>query len=755
MLVTLAVLLLMMTVIVQIFQAATSALNAAQVYQQLDNQLRLLDSTIRSDLGGVTCRMTPPNDPRNNPGYFEYGENEFADVQGEDSDDYIRFTAKAPAGRPFTGRMWVPPAVPISQMTATQLQNYFSSQPISITSEYAEIIYFLRNGNLYRRVLLVAPERQRSMATSVSPQALPAPYVSNNAWTYTDPATGPPPTTTNYPFSPVALGSNQVSWQGVNDLSAHPAPRGSPPTNNPNSVILNTLGDLTNRENRSFYQRFADDFWSLALAGPGQDGLSDDRNGDNVPDYYPTFYPSVLPVVGGGTGPPQDSGGNPIQLVCEPGYPNNPRQTAAMNTMAFPYVFPVAYSTPQILNVNGGTAPYGWIHSPGPQVNIGTVAPTPVTFDGNANGTTLDYLHNLNHNPLDLGDNLSISPPNLSPPNVYYQTWWGFPTWRETLSPNWTDPTWQINTNGSQPLGLAYQVGNPAPLLVANTSQMLPDMTATYRSNPQLFNDQLPNNAAPNPNGFFPYVAGQPPALWSTYSWEDDLIMTGVRSFDIKVYDDTLAGYADLGWGDDVRTYSLDNSQYPPPQTTPPFLIGTPNPALVGLPGFTVTPFPNWGFTVVTPYLYKNNQYYDLFNQTFAHEGRMPPLVSDNRYDAQFGPATYLPTTSPYLPVNPGGTYTGNVGDSNPAVFRLRRVWDSWSTEYTQAPGTGVSPAAAAPPFYPSFPAGPPFTPPIYPSYPPPYPAPLRGIQIQIRVTDPTNQRIKSLTIRQDFTDKL
>ena len=107
MLVTLAILLLMMTVIVQIFQAATGALNAAQVYQELDNQLRLLDSTIRSDLGGVTCKLTPPNDPKNNPGYLEYGENEFADVQGEDSDDYIRFTAKAPAGRPFTGRMWI------------------------------------------------------------------------------------------------------------------------------------------------------------------------------------------------------------------------------------------------------------------------------------------------------------------------------------------------------------------------------------------------------------------------------------------------------------------------------------------------------------------------------------------------------------------------------------------------------------------------------------------------------------------------
>src|SRR5271157_3058465 len=135
MLVTLAILLLMMTAIVKIFQAATGALSSAQAYQELDNQLRLLDSTIRSDLGGVTARLTPPNNPQNNQGYLEYGENEFADVQGEDADDYIRFTAKAPAGRPFTGRMWVPPPIPISSMSAAQFQNYLATQPITINSE--------------------------------------------------------------------------------------------------------------------------------------------------------------------------------------------------------------------------------------------------------------------------------------------------------------------------------------------------------------------------------------------------------------------------------------------------------------------------------------------------------------------------------------------------------------------------------------------------------------------------------------------
>ena len=48
----------------------------------------------------------------------------------------------------------------------------------------------------------------------------------------------------------------------MNDLSAHPAPPGPIRTLCPthNSVVLNTLADLTNRENRWAYQRFANDF---------------------------------------------------------------------------------------------------------------------------------------------------------------------------------------------------------------------------------------------------------------------------------------------------------------------------------------------------------------------------------------------------------------------------------------------------------------------------------------------------------------
>jgi hypothetical protein len=125
-----------------------------------------------------------------------------------------------------------------------------------------------------------------------------------------------------------------------------------------------------------------------------------------------------------------------------------------------------------------------------------------------------------------------------------------------------------------------------------------------------------------------------------------------------------------------------------------------------------------------------NNTNFEPIAHTFAHEGRIPPLTTDVRIDPQFPSFKY------------------NVGDDQSSVQRLRRVWDSWSTDYTQAPGTGFNPTT-------KLPVGPPWTKPVYPSYPAPYPLALRGLQIQIRVVDPRNERIKMLTIRQDFSDKL
>ena len=151
MLVVVALVVLMMVILVQIFQAALGAMAVSRTTQELDVVLRAIDSMIRSDLAGSTARMTPPNDPARKSGYFEYIENAPADIQGEDTDDILAFTTKAPEGQVFTGRQWLGP--PANQ----------AIQPITITSQVAEIIYFVRNNNLYRRVLLVAPERAASI----------------------------------------------------------------------------------------------------------------------------------------------------------------------------------------------------------------------------------------------------------------------------------------------------------------------------------------------------------------------------------------------------------------------------------------------------------------------------------------------------------------------------------------------------------------------------------------------------------------
>jgi hypothetical protein len=703
MMVAVGLLVLMMTVIVSVFQSATGAIQEQRAYAALDQDLRRLDSMIRMDLAGVTARMTPPNDPGQNQGYFEYSEGALADSQGEDSDDTLRFTAKAPDGQPFVGNVWLPNSIPATDPLYMNVA-LPTLRPVRVTSQYAEIVYFLRNGNLYRRVVLIKPQ----LASTMTGAAVP-PFVGNSP---TDPELydhlftpndrGFNPTVFGFRtniFAPATefVGSGNagtmtlggfpfVGWLGMNDLSARPSafPTGylgyPDPTQIPISTYapaLNTLGDLTKRENRIFNPRAADDWVNnsqpTTLLVP--DGLPDDENdmdgdvsngfeGDGVPDWPSILYPSIFSPTNAITG---------NQLVFEL---NNfgvaattPRMAPHLDNAAFPFVYPNAYSVADFPGTSTGQ-----VHSLDP-----TVSPV-----GNGSdpyfGTYISPPYN--HNPVDVGDSL----PAPGGP----QTWWGFPTWRETMSPYWLDPIKRLNdppaatyfsaflgpmagadgsAAGFQSPGLSYRAA-----INGGARFWLPPLNsaATPYPNPQPFADA-------SGSGFF--------ALPPDAVWEEDLIATGVRSFDVKALDPNAKminpatgtivylppGYYDLGYGN--------------------MLTGT-NP---------------------------------LFLDSFAHEGRMPPLTTDYRSNPQF------PALEP------------NIGDDNATVVRLRRVWDSWSTSYTNVPSV------------PRIPFNGPLAglPPTFPSYPAPYPAPLRGIQIQIRLASPDGQRVRTLTIQQDFTDKL
>ncbi|MFO0951910.1 MAG: hypothetical protein U0835_12315, partial [Isosphaeraceae bacterium] len=498
-----------------------------------------------------------------------------------------------------------------------------------------------------------------------------------------------------------------VSWQGVNDLSARPSNTNlRANVSNTNSsgfasyVVLNTLGDLTNRENRFAYQRFVNDIFPIGgVTGNGAngngDGLPDDTNADAVHDLWPSLYYNMWNA----------ARGNQPALLNVPGtfpWTNGPLSGSLnADNMAFPYVYPGAYSTP-----HSASAAVGWIHSPDPGNNQNTIA----------------LLNALNHNPIDIGDSLPL--PTTT------ETWWGFPTWRETLHPVWTDPLVYPGTAPWQPVGLHARLNNQPNTLPAD---LLPPMTNTTFGN---LNTPLRLIAQPNNDqagsllfASYPALAPNIDALWRQ-TWEDDLVLSGVRSFDVKAYDDAYAGYVDLGWGDDGRLWAPYLNAQQIQNWTPPYVgalnaNGTIYDLFINGTNGGITPVAS-GLFMWPPQSGKQFGHYG----TFAHEGRIPPILYDARPDYQF----------------PG--LTTNLGDDNNTVTRLRRVWDTWSTDYSYAPATGVNNATGQP-------VGPPFSRPLYPSYPPPYEAPLRGIQIQIRVVDPRNERVKVLTIRQDFSDKL
>ncbi|CAN5895865.1 hypothetical protein BH23PLA1_BH23PLA1_24130 [soil metagenome] len=619
--VTVALMLIIMSILVAVFRSATDAMTTVQVDQELAQVTRRLDTVIRQDLQGATARFTPPLNPADNLGYFEYGEGAPADAQGEDTDDYIALTVKAPPGQPFTGRIMLPRG-----FTNEAIPRPIFGPPTTITSEHAEVLYFLRNGNLYRRVLLIVPERQSSIRGSF------------------------PSTTPRDAFGFIVNGQ-EISWQGANDVSARPSRAGS----NDYTPILNTLGDLTNRENRMFRPRFADDYTTEGdLETSPPDGIPDDRNFDGVPDFYPTLYPRAFAA---GLINTFDLMGNPFIPI--------PPALRTVETLPFPFLFPGQYS-------NGTNTP-----------------PFPPPPGG------IHVIHNPalgppNHSPLDIGDSLSSA-------GLIRQTWWGFPTWRETRSPFWTNPIKRINDPRNalyftSPFGpgrhASDQPNRQAPgMSLANALPLtqVPD---------QPFTDGAGRGLAP-----MDPLSWEPIPNYFENQWEDDLLATNVRSLDVKAYDPNRSAinlglrpeYVDLGYGAGLLpNYSPDTGfAFPPPDQN--FIDAV---------------------RVVT--------------QSFGLEGRMPPRPGDYRADPQW------PLWNP------------NVGDADDNVVRMRRVWDSWSTAYTNAPSAPLKPLFGAP-----------FRQPTYPSYPAPYPSALRGIQIQIRITDPNLRRLKVLTIRQDFTDKL
>ena len=131
------------------------------------------------------------------------------------------------------------------------------------------------------------------------------------------------------------------------------------------------MGDLTNRQNRFAYTRFADDFVLNSNGSGGglvPDGLPDDENvdtngniviGDGIHDYYPSLYFGI-PGILSGVGAP----GAQVWEINNSG--SRPRAAGLLfgqGTMTFPFVYPGAFTKPDL---NSDANALGLIHSPDP-----------------------------------------------------------------------------------------------------------------------------------------------------------------------------------------------------------------------------------------------------------------------------------------------------------------------------------------------------------------------------------------------------
>lgn len=203
--------LIMMLGVITILGTVGRTMNETRAALEMADRLRATRNLLQRDLEGLTVRLLPPRRPEFYEGYFEYIEGpvgpavppeQFAinmetgapDTSVIDFDDILMFTTRR-IERPFVGR--------------------FGES--TIESPVAEVAWFVRGNVLYRRVLLVAPwAQQLDLNNNGVPDLLEL------------------GTRSVYDFCDLSV---RRDW-----------------SLGPNVWYANSLGDLTNRENRYAHQ---------------------------------------------------------------------------------------------------------------------------------------------------------------------------------------------------------------------------------------------------------------------------------------------------------------------------------------------------------------------------------------------------------------------------------------------------------------------------------------------------------------------
>ena len=131
MLVTLAILLLMMTIIVQIFQAATGSLSWAQAYQELDNQLRQLDVDDPRRPPRGDRPLHPAARPQGQPRLLRVRRERLRRPPGRGHRRLPPVHRQGPDGKPFVGPVSGPPTAIANDAGRTTAARSRSRSPAS------------------------------------------------------------------------------------------------------------------------------------------------------------------------------------------------------------------------------------------------------------------------------------------------------------------------------------------------------------------------------------------------------------------------------------------------------------------------------------------------------------------------------------------------------------------------------------------------------------------------------------------------
>jgi hypothetical protein len=177
MLVSVTLVLLMMTMFATIFQIATGSMHKQRGIAELDQKARVISTVVRKDFQHRTFRnvlpfypgedsATSPTSFSNRAGYL------YVSTNNPDNglDDLVQFTVSAnvlaedPDSTPYFGRAAelsdrnvagaVADSLHLSPNQPETDDGTFAPNGVA-SSPYAEVCYFVRHGNLYRRVILI------------------------------------------------------------------------------------------------------------------------------------------------------------------------------------------------------------------------------------------------------------------------------------------------------------------------------------------------------------------------------------------------------------------------------------------------------------------------------------------------------------------------------------------------------------------------------------------------------------------------